>query len=259
MSPVGPNGMGGAGAGGMGPSGMTGGPGSVGSVGSAGAGAGGSMVGPGSVGPVGTPGGMSPSAAPSPVSQIGGLGSPHPPGMAMKPEAQPPPNVMQALKQVCHEKTAKRQLETMLIPCPTQVQEEAARQQAPHASFGKVNPGGSQMPPPVMQRAMGAGGHMGGVGGVAGVAGMGVPNQQQPGVVGGVPMGAGGPVVGAGGQNVMSQMDQWGNPRYPNAGGQQNPSGMRPNLPGMMQSQQQPQQPNPMQGVSVTLPGNYVV
>ncbi|XP_011493407.2 CREB-binding protein [Aedes aegypti] len=229
MSPVGPNGMGGgAGAGGMGPSGMTGGPGSVGSVGSAGAGAGGGMVGPGSVGPVGTPGGgMSPSAAPSPVSQIGGMGSPHPPGMAMKPEAQPPPNVMQALKQV---------------------QEEAARQQAPHASFGKVNPGGSQMPPPVMQRAMGAGGHMGGVSGVAGVGGMGGPNQQQPGVVGGVPMGAGGPVVGAGGQNVMAQLDQWGNPRYPNAGGQQNPPGMRPNLPGMMQGQQQPQQPNPMQG-----------
>lgn len=106
------------------------------------------------------------------------------------------------------------------------------------------------MPPPVMQRAMAAGGHMGGVSGVGGVAGMGVPQQQQPGVVGGVPMGAGGPVVGAGGQNVMASMDQWGNPRYPNAGGQQNPPGMRPNLPGMMQGQQQPQQPNPMQGVS---------
>lgn len=126
------------------------------------------------------------------------------------------------------------------------MQEEAARQQAPHASFGKVNPGGSQMPPPVMQRAMASSGHMGGV---VGVGGMGGAGQQQPGSVGGVPMGAGGPVVGAG-QNVMTQMDQWGNPRYPNSGGQQNPPGMRPNLPGLMpQGQQQPQQPNPMQGV----------
>lgn len=141
-----------------------------------------------------------------------------------------------------------------LIRIP-QVQEEAARQQAPHGSFGKGHPGGAPMPPPVMQRAIAAGGHMGGVGGVGPMGGVG-PQQQQP--VGGVgPMGGpGGPgvgVVGAGGQNVMAQLDQWGNPRYPNAGGvQQNPGGMRPNLPGMMQQGQGqgPQQPNPMQGVS---------
>lgn len=95
-SPGGPGMGGGGGGGGMGPGGMSG-PGSVGSVGS------GMGIGPG--GMVGTPGGgMSPSAAaPSPLGQVGGLGSPHgPAGMSgMKQESQPPPpNVMQALKQV---------------------------------------------------------------------------------------------------------------------------------------------------------------
>lgn len=61
-----------------------------------------------------------------------GLQAPHQPGVGLKPGTQTPPaNVMQVVKQV---------------------QEEAARQQAPHVGFGKVNPGaglqGQNMPPP---------------------------------------------------------------------------------------------------------------
>lgn len=71
----------------------------------------------------------------------GGIGiqSPHQPGMGLKPGTQTPPaNVLQVVKQV---------------------QEEAARQQAPHVGYGKVNPTGGvpgqSMPPPQIQRAMG--------------------------------------------------------------------------------------------------------
>lgn len=65
-----------------------------------------------------------------------GIQSPHQPGIGLKPgNAQTPPaNVLQVVKQV---------------------QEEAARQQAPHVGYGKVNPGqvvpGQNMPPPQMR------------------------------------------------------------------------------------------------------------
>lgn len=70
-----------------------------------------------------------------------GIPSPHQPGIGLKPgSAQTPPaNVLQVVKQV---------------------QEEAARQQAPHVGYGKVNPGqvvpGQNMPPPPMRM-----GHLG--------------------------------------------------------------------------------------------------
>lgn len=48
-------------------------------------------------------GGMSPTATPSPVSQMGGMGSPHQ-GIGMKPGAQTPPaNVLQVVRQVSDE------------------------------------------------------------------------------------------------------------------------------------------------------------
>uniref|UniRef100_A0A182T8Y6 histone acetyltransferase n=1 Tax=Anopheles maculatus TaxID=74869 RepID=A0A182T8Y6_9DIPT len=145
-------------------------------------------------GMVNAAGAMSPSAVPNTV-QIGGMGSPHHGGMSMKPGAQTPPaNVLQVVKQV---------------------QEEAARQQAPHVGYGKVNP---VMVPPVMQRAMTTG-HMNAAGVGVNVAGVGVmPNaQQQPNAVGVSMGGPGGGPGGIVGQNVM-QMDQW-NTRYPNGGG----------------------------------------
>lgn len=63
---------------------------------------------------------------------LGGMQSPHQPGIGLKPNTQTPPaNVLQVVKQV---------------------QEEAARQQAPHGGYGKVNPTavvpGQNMPPP---------------------------------------------------------------------------------------------------------------
>ena len=71
------------------------------------------------------------------------LPSPHQSGIGLKPGTQTPPaHVLQVVKQV---------------------QEEAARQQVPHAGYGKVTPGGgvgaggpvgSVMPPPPMQRPM---------------------------------------------------------------------------------------------------------
>lgn len=72
------------------------------------------------------------------------LPSPHQPGIGLKPGTQTPPaHVLQVVKQV---------------------QEEAARQQAPHVGYGKVAPGGGVgvvggqaggvMPPPQMQRPM---------------------------------------------------------------------------------------------------------
>lgn len=71
---------------------------------------------------------------------LAGMQSPHQPGIGLKPSTQTPPaNVLQVVKQV---------------------QEEAARQQAPHGgAYGKVNPtvagvSGQNMPPPQM-RAMG--------------------------------------------------------------------------------------------------------
>lgn len=73
---------------------------------------------------------------------LGGMQSPHQPGIGLKPSTQTPPaNVLQVVKQV---------------------QEEAARQQAPHGGYGKVNPTtgvpGQNMPPPQI-RALA---HMGG-------------------------------------------------------------------------------------------------
>lgn len=77
------------------------------------------------------------------------LPSPHQPGVGLKPGTQAPSaHVLQVVKQV---------------------QEEAARQQAPHVGYGKVTPGvgvgvgvgvnvggqgGNVMPPPQMQRSM---------------------------------------------------------------------------------------------------------
>lgn len=64
--------------------------------------------------------------------------SPHQ-GIGLKPGTQtPPPNVLQVVKQV---------------------QAEAARQQAPHANYGKVNPPQGVMAPP-MQRMTGMGQHL---------------------------------------------------------------------------------------------------
>lgn len=46
-------------------------------------------------------GAMSPSSVASPVSSIGGMVSPHQPGIGMKPGTQTPPaNVLQVVKQV---------------------------------------------------------------------------------------------------------------------------------------------------------------
>lgn len=88
-----------------------------------------SMAAPGLGAGSGAPGGLS------------AMQSPHQPGIGLKPSTQTPPaNVLQVVKQV---------------------QEEAARQQAPHGGYGKVNPAtgvpGQNMPPPQI-RAMG---HMG--------------------------------------------------------------------------------------------------
>lgn len=50
---------------------------------------------------VGSGGGMSPSATPSPVPSMSGMGSPHPPGIGIKAGNQTPPaNVLQVVKQV---------------------------------------------------------------------------------------------------------------------------------------------------------------
>lgn len=65
--------------------------------------------------------------------------SPHQ-GIGLKPGAQtPPPNVLQVVKQV---------------------QAEAARQQAPHGNYGKVNPPQTVMPPPIQQRIGNMGQHL---------------------------------------------------------------------------------------------------
>lgn len=71
-----------------------------------------------------------------------GIQSSHQPGIGLKPGTQTPPaNVLQVVKQV---------------------QEEAARQQAPHVGYGKGVPGpvpGQNMPPPPIR---GMPGHLGG-------------------------------------------------------------------------------------------------
>ncbi|XP_044255376.1 CREB-binding protein-like isoform X6 [Tribolium madens] len=86
-------------------------------------------VGPGAVSPANSmnSSGMANSAI--------GITSPHQPGIGLKPGTQTPPaNVLQVVKQV---------------------QEEAARQQAPHVGYGKVTPGGGvpgqNMPPPQLR------------------------------------------------------------------------------------------------------------
>lgn len=49
----------------------------------------------------GSGGGVSPSSVASPVSQIGGMGSPHQTGIGLKPGTHTPPaNVLQVVKQV---------------------------------------------------------------------------------------------------------------------------------------------------------------
>ncbi|XP_072396536.1 histone lysine acetyltransferase CREBBP isoform X2 [Diabrotica undecimpunctata] len=86
------------------------------------------------------PGAVSPANSMSaglPNPQMG-IPSPHQPGIGLKPQT-PPANVLQVVKQV---------------------QEEAARQQAPHVGYGKVNPGqvpGQNMPPPQIRNM----GHLG--------------------------------------------------------------------------------------------------
>lgn len=51
----------------------------------------------------GNSGGMSPSSVSSPGSMMGGMGSPHQPGIGLKPGTQTPPaNVLQVVKQVIY-------------------------------------------------------------------------------------------------------------------------------------------------------------
>nr|CAD7396910.1 unnamed protein product [Timema poppensis] len=128
-------------------------------------------------------------AAPTNPGMVMSLPSPHQ-GGGLKPGTPqtPSPNVLQVVKQV---------------------QEEAARQQAPHAgAYGKTQPGGivaqaQVMPPPPIQRPMG-------------------------------PMGSGA------GPHLLP-MDQWNTTRYPsNPVMQQNP-GLRQPSPQLLQ-QQPPQQ-----------------
>lgn len=84
---------------------------------------------------------MSGGVAMKPGINPAGIQSPHQSGLGLKPGTQTPPaHVLQVVKQV---------------------QEEAARQQAPHVGYGKVTPGGAVagqgggvMPPPQMQRPM---------------------------------------------------------------------------------------------------------
>jgi len=91
---------------------------------------------------------MSTGVAMKPGVSTSNLPTPHQPGIGLKPGTQTPPaHVLQVVKQV---------------------QEEAARQQAPHSvSYGKVTPGGGVgvgvgvggqtggvMPPPQMQRPL---------------------------------------------------------------------------------------------------------
>lgn len=92
---------------------------------------------------------MATGVAMKPGVSTSNLPSPHQPGIGLKPGTQTPPaHVLQVVKQV---------------------QEEAARQQAPHVSYGKVTPGGGVgvgvgvgvggqtggvMPPPQMQRPL---------------------------------------------------------------------------------------------------------
>ncbi|XP_065159068.1 CREB-binding protein isoform X2 [Atheta coriaria] len=130
------------------------------------------------------PGAVSPSMNTNALGAAGlGVQSPHQPGIGLKPGTQTPPaNVLQVVKQV---------------------QEEAARQQAPNVSYGKVNPGcvpGPNMPPPQMQLQRQMGAHIGG-------------NQ--------------------GGTNLMP-MDQW-QQRYPSTQGQ----AIRPQGPPVLHRQPQ--------------------
>lgn len=90
---------------------------------------------------------MTTGVAMKPGVSTSNLPTPHQPGIGLKPGTQTPPaHVLQVVKQV---------------------QEEAARQQAPHVSYGKVTPGGGVgvgvgvggqtggvMPPPQMQRPL---------------------------------------------------------------------------------------------------------
>lgn len=100
----------------------------------------------GAVSPVNSMGapGLGAAAAAAAAAGLGGMQPPHQPGIGLKPSTQTPPaNVLQVVKQV---------------------QEEAARQQAPHGGYGKVNPTGGvpgqNMPPPPIRTLS----HMGGPG-----------------------------------------------------------------------------------------------
>ncbi|XP_057659426.1 CREB-binding protein isoform X6 [Diorhabda carinulata] len=134
-----------------------------------------------------------------------GIQPPHQPGIGLKPGAQTPPaNVLQVVKQV---------------------QEEAARQQAPHVSYGKVSPGQvpvQNMPPPQI-RSMG---HLG---------------------------------AGQSGGNLLP-MEQW-QPRYPSAVApgirQQGPPIMQPGQMGQtpMQTNQAGVRPG---ATPISAPGNMM-
>ncbi|XP_060531445.1 CREB-binding protein isoform X3 [Cylas formicarius] len=163
-----------------------------------------------------------------------GIQSPHPPGIGLKPGTQTPPaNVLQVVKQV---------------------QEEAARQQAPHVGYGKVTPGqvgGQNMPPPPIARM---GGHLSGAQG-GNLLPMEQWQQRYPGGVGpsirqpaGQPMQQGAAGVGAG---------QMGQPGPPNmqatAAGQPGVAGLvRPGATGAS-----PNAVGPM-GSTVSAAGNML-
>lgn len=163
------------------------------------------------------PGAVSPAAGLGAGGMSGnplGVTSPHQPGIGLKPGNQPPPaNVLQVVKQV---------------------QEEAARQQAPHVGgYGKVAPGGAvpgqTMPPPQIQRNLP---HMASGQGKKSLIYKGVYRFQWN-------------FLFFLGGNLLPNMDQW-QQRYPATAGQ----GMRQPGPQQLMQQQGLQQGGPMQGAA---------
>lgn len=163
-------------------------------------------------------------------SPIGSLGSPHQPGVGVKPGTQTPPaNVLQVVKQVSQLPNSgttngislplNTSLNRVLNVSVSQVQEEAARQQVPHASgFGKVTPTGSgQMLPPGLQR----------------------PGMQQHIAAKQNPQAQQNPNVNV--PNNLLPMDQWGSIRMPSTSNQGNQI-IRPNNPMPMVGPNQLQQ-----------------